>query len=95
MNIEDLLQDAEFTKQVENAERLDDVVELLNKKGFEVTAEDLTNALKAANGELSEENLEDVAGGTSLAIKAGVIAGKAVGYWIKKYGRNLPRWLII
>ncbi len=64
MRIEELLKDEEFVKELEAAEKDADVLELFNKKGIALTEADL-KAVRSeyGSGELSEDNLEEVAGG--------------------------------
>ncbi len=64
MSIEELLRDDEFVKDLEAAERDSDVLELFNRHGIEITEADIKAIrIENSNGELSEENLEEVAGG--------------------------------
>ena len=76
MNIEALLQDEAFAKEVNEAKNLEDVARLFNDKGIEVSAADIQKAMDSSDsGELSEENLEAVAGGLITPIVAGAVIG--------------------
>ena len=69
MSIEDLLKDDGFVKELEAAEKDADVLALFNGKGIAITESEL-NALRSEYGEkeLSEDNLEEVAGGMRLPV---------------------------
>lgn len=58
----------EVKAQLSKAESMEDVVEILAQAGVSVTKEQLEAqiALENAEGELSEENLDAVAGGAKL-----------------------------
>ncbi len=68
MNLEELLNDVGFAAQLEAVK--DDpeaMAKLFNEKGIEVTAEELRQAMEMMEKEeLSEAELEDVAGGISV-----------------------------
>ena len=63
MDPKELIKDEAFKAQLENAKAIGEVVELLKSKGVEVTEEILKGAV-APEGELGEEALEGVAGGS-------------------------------
>ena len=68
----------ELEAKVKAAESLEEVVEILKAEGMDVTKEDLIKAMEAEEkDELSEDDLEDVAGGAA---------------WIK-YLRPLILWI--
>jgi predicted ribosomally synthesized peptide with nif11-like leader len=76
--VERLTTDEEFAKKVADAPSKEERLRIINEAGYALTASDLS-ALKAALNveELSDEDLEKVAGGNSSAVCAGV--GSAVG----------------
>ncbi len=57
----------EVRAQLENTEGVDEIVAILNENGIAVTEEDISAAINTVQagdcGELSEDMLEDVAGG--------------------------------
>ena len=61
----ELLNDKDLVAKLENAESAQEVSELLAGKGVEISAEQIEAfmAKEQGEGELSEENLENVAGG--------------------------------
>jgi len=64
MKIEDLLRDDDFVRDLEAAEEDSDVIALFNRNGIAVTEEEVKAIRSEYSGaELSEENLEEVAGG--------------------------------
>ena len=67
MKIEELLKDEAFLEALEKAVSDEDVLALFNGKGVTLTAEDLEKIrAEFGGGELSEDKLEDVAGGRML-----------------------------
>ena len=59
----ELLNDKDLVAKLENAESAQEVSELLAGKGVEISAEQIEAVMAKDQGELSEENLENVAGG--------------------------------
>ena len=59
----ELLNDKDQVAKLENAESAQEVSELLAGKGVEISAEQIEAVMAKDQGELSEENLENVAGG--------------------------------
>ena len=59
----ELLNDKDLVAKLENAENAQEVSELLAGKGVEISAEQIEAVMAKDQGELSEENLENVAGG--------------------------------
>lgn len=90
MNLEELMQNEEFTAKLEKARDLDEVLAMIRERGIEITTEEITSAYKKLNdGELDENALEDVAGGSIFT--AAVAAGAAaLARWIKKHPGILP-----
>jgi predicted ribosomally synthesized peptide with nif11-like leader len=100
--IEELMANTEFTDKLSQCETCDEIAVLFGTEGIEVSGEELETAMERVaaqneNGELSEENLEQVAGGvlaTALAIvqigapyawETGQVLGKAI---YNKYLKN-------
>jgi len=66
MNLEELSKDQELKNRIENAESLAEVVEIFREKGIEVTEAQLEAAMKDTSDEISESDLQNVAGGIKL-----------------------------
>lgn len=82
----------EAFKQVEDAQ---DVVDLFGKHGVEVPleiAEELFQPVEEEEGELSEEALEDVAGGGKVGKFVGKVLGYGAGYGAGYLGGRLAGW---
>ncbi len=74
--VQSLMQDEQFKAKLADAEDLDAMAALFRNEGIQVSGADLEAALEQHNGdELSEESLEDVAGGFAISglIAAGCI----------------------
>ena len=72
MEINELVLNEEFKAAASKVETVEEAVELCKSYGVEITGEELVDAIKKSHdAELSEEDLEDVAGG---GIVAGVYA---------------------
>ena len=87
MTIEELSKDPGFQKKIENAKDIDEVIALFREKGIDVTEEQLLKVAETVkDGELSESEMENVAGGfvdpVSAALAFGV--GWAIGKAIRK-----------
>ena len=63
MELDKLMQDQEFRVAIEKASSLDEIAEILQVKGIEVTSREIENAFCAEPGEMSETELETVSGG--------------------------------
>ena len=63
--LEAVSEDKEFIEKLTRAESPEAVTALANEKGFALTPEDLTQ--ETSTGELSDDELDDVAGGAGLA----------------------------
>ena len=90
--------DPELAKAAEKLESLEDLIALAEKKGFTLTAEDLKP--EEPTGELSDDELEDVAGGRlgpnpfrSFLSRFGICmpaaSGTAVGNWKPAAGKTM------
>ena len=88
MTIEELSKDSEFLKKIENAKGADEIIALFKDKGIDVTKEDLEKiAAMPESGELSEADMENVAGGILLGpslLPISYIVARAI---IKAYKR--------
>ena len=86
MDLEKLMQSEEFTKKLESAQNLDEVLVMVKEHGVEITKEEVEAALKKLDeGELDENSLEDVAGGIAGWIMIGGEV-RALAKWLVKYG---------
>ena len=56
----------ELEEKLSNAESEEEMIRILNEAGYSVTAEQLKAMAETAEGELSEDALETVAGGWRL-----------------------------
>lgn len=83
MAYEELLNNKEFNEQVASAKNAEEVVALFAEKGVEVPleiAQELFEEPSDLNGELSEEDLDNVAGGKW----GGAILGGGVAYIVSR-----------
>lgn len=81
--LEELKGNGEFTEKVNKAESYEELADLFSEEGLEVTAEeisDFANEIKTFEGELKEDDLESVAGG-SLSVIVGIGATLISGVW--------------
>ncbi len=87
-----LMQDEQFKAKLSEAEDLEAMAALFRNEGFEITGADLEAAVEQSNGELSEENLENVAGGDILGAAVIFFIGGSIllGYidGVKKKGKK-------
>ena len=65
MSLEELVKDEAFIDRIKKAESLAEIVEILRSEELDVTEAELKSMLDDQDGELTEENLEGVAGGKS------------------------------
>lgn len=77
--LKEVLSDSKFAELLIQQETPEDVQVLLKEKGIELTLEDITSVRnileQQAEGELSEDNLENVSGGSlTLAAAIGIAA---------------------
>jgi len=93
-----VLADSDFTKSLLNMENPEDVQAALKEKGVDITLEEINTIRKALeqqeNGELSDDDLEDVAGGSltiAAALGIAAIIGASVGGAIK-LGEKVTEW---
>ena len=68
--IRNLMADPDFAQKLKATNNVEEMAALFSANGIELSAEDIVESLKAAqgDGELKEEELEAVAGGGLLAI---------------------------
>jgi predicted ribosomally synthesized peptide with nif11-like leader len=71
MTTKELLKDESFVKKVSGMKSVEDVQKAFADKGVSISIDELKKMQKAANGELSDGDLESVAGGHSLTINTG------------------------
>lgn len=74
--VQALMQDEQFKTKLANAESMDDMAALFCNEGIQVTGAELEEAVSQQDGdELSEDSLENVAGGFAVSglIAAGCI----------------------
>lgn len=84
MELEQLLENAEFTGKLEKAENLDEVLALVKDQGVEISKAELEAAMAQLDGnELDENSLEAVAGGSLFSV---VAAGATLlAEWLKRH----------
>lgn len=71
----------ELEEKIKNAESLDEFVKICAKEGIEVTREQLeAEVARQENGDLSEEDLDNVSGGIMVPTLAAAALIIAVGY---------------
>ena len=63
MDLNELMQDEEFMSAVEQAGSPNEIAQLLQAKGIEISAEELEKACNTGSEEMSENELENVSGG--------------------------------
>ncbi len=77
--MKEVFSDEQFVKSLLELETPEEVQKVLAEKEIDVTEEEIVKAreilIRYNNGELSEEELENVAGGGLLSILGGVVAG--------------------
>lgn len=87
--IEKLFNDAAFMEELKKKVTAEEVSDLFNKYGVNVTADKVEKVVEKlenpVNGEISEEQLEFVTGGGILAYGACLVAGFIVGRAVVKY----------
>lgn len=88
--LKELFSDQKFVDALEAANKAEEVVRLLAENGIELNTEDaeafLTARNKASEGELSEDALDDVAGGIG-GFGLAVTGAKVLWYMWKNYRR--------
>ncbi len=72
MNLLDLQYDQDFMRKLAESDDTNTVKELLASKGVEMTEDEIKQAFDLADKELSEEDLENVAGGLLPELYAGI-----------------------
>ncbi len=84
--LEELKKDSSFLEAVSQATTLEEVKELFEKEGVDVSLEELESICEAnENGELSEEDLDNVDGG----VLGGIVAGVGIILFIAGFARGL------
>lgn len=87
--INELMQNKDFAEAFENVSTPEEVVDLFGRNGVEVPLEIAQELFQpvAAEGELTEDELDDVAGGGFISS-----AGKAVFWGAGYLGARLAKW---
>ena len=86
MNLEELMQNGEFTEKLEKAKDLDEVVAMIKEEGVEITIEELRAAIEQNDeGELDEDKLEAVSGGSMVSWGL-----KQLIEWLRKHPHLRP-----
>lgn len=74
MKLEDLQYDKDFMDKLADADNVETIKALLASRGFEMSDEDIKEALEQADsGVLSEGDLESVAGGYGVMFYIGIL----------------------
>ncbi len=96
--LKDILSDADFATSLMEMETPEDVQKALSEKGADISIGDI-NAIRKAlenggEGELSEDDLADVAGGSLTILAAAGIAGiiSASVYGGVRVGDGIHKW---
>ena len=84
-----------LVSKLTEAETTEDVIRLCAEAGYEVTEEQLKTLVAEENEELTEDALDDVAGGVIIPI--GIRTVKELLKWYAKHHPylrpNIPKWL--
>jgi predicted ribosomally synthesized peptide with nif11-like leader len=88
--IEALVNNAEFAEKLSRCETCDEIAALFGTEGIAVSGEELETAMERIsaqneNGEISEDDLEQVSGGSGLAFLVGCILFSAGDIWLSIY----------
>lgn len=67
MNMNELIQDNEFKDAIEKAGSPEEIAQLLQAKGFEVSSAEIEKIFNPEPGEINENELETVTGGGLLS----------------------------
>ena len=79
--------DTSLQEKLKAATDADSIVSIAKEAGFEITADEVKAATDAAQGDLSEEQLEGVAGG------GGIPGASLFGAFLKGFFHNGIPWL--
>ena len=94
MTLKEALNNEEIAKRLEEAGNQDAMAGILEECGIEVTEEELAALASAAGEELTDENLENVAGGINLALYKKLLTPSQLGALLQKLGLNKLRKLL-
>jgi len=83
MNLQEAMNSEEIAKKFEKISSVDEAVNILKEYGVETTEEELTAMFPKEEGELTDDNLENVSGGFML-IATLPLAAYALWKTIKK-----------
>ena len=84
--LEEAAKDSDLAEKIAGAETAEELLALAAEKGFALTAEDLASALAQKSGELDDDELDDVTGGSMGPLTIGNIGRAILGT-----GRVLPQ----
>lgn len=93
--IKEVFSDQAFVESMLEMETAEDVQKALAEKGLDLSLaeiQSIKNSLENTEGELSEESLENVAGGSITAIVCGLIIGGAVAGGAFGLGKAVNNW---
>lgn len=93
--IRELFSDEAFVGSILEMDTAEDVQKALSKKGLDLSLEEINTirtSLEHEEGELSEDQLEDVAGGSVTAIVCGLIIGGAALAGGHSLGKAVHNW---
>lgn len=93
--IKEVFSDQAFVDSMLGMETAEDVQKALAEKGLELSLSEIQsikNSLENSEGELSEESLENVAGGSVTAIVCGLIIGAAAAGGTFSIGKAVHTW---
>lgn len=99
--VKELMQDDQFKAKLSEVESFDEMATLFSNEGIPVTGADLEAAIDQQNGdELSEEDLNNVAGGIAISglIAAGIIvfvAGSFIWGYVDGVKKKLKKCKIL
>ena len=87
--IKELYENEEFIAKMKQADTSEDVKNVFAEYGVELSVEDIeeiyNECVNAENGELGEENLDQVSGGSFIAIGACFVGGYIIGRLITRF----------
>lgn len=93
--IKEIFADEAFVASLMNMETPEDVQKALAERGLDLSVEEIEKIREMADsqeGELSDDALEDVAGGSVTAIICGLIIGGAAASGAFKLGQAVNNW---
>lgn len=97
MTLKEALNNEEIANKFDSAESMDDIIATLKEYGVEATEEEVMSAIAEEGGELTEDQLENVAGGSIItSMLIGLGARKLLELIRKKKIKpiNLPKTIL-